>query len=356
MKIQFPKNIQQIGESPSDKRVYLEDYVATFLEQVYRHESGAGRTVSLYGRKEQADNMNCYFVYGAVLQEDTTEPEEQKNVFPAYQIIGEAYICREGEEPQRRLQEYGAGTEDRLLFLVGSEGNNLAVFLSKQEPVLLGGYYIFYEKNEMMQNILLEWYRESSKKKEVPDKDYAVREFRERYDGHREDLQRQKMMTVLYGVSLLLLMLCCITGISMMNQYDKMLQMEASIEHLALALQERELPETQTVLSDMVETAVLQEKSKEESMRQPEQSLQENDAQKETENSRLQETEQNIESETATVEPASEEIIYIVKQGDTLAAISKAYYGTIVKVQEICEKNQIEEPDNIFVGQKILLP
>ena len=47
---------------------------------------------------------------------------------------------------------------------------------------------------------------------------------------------------------------------------------------------------------------------------------------------------------------------YTVKKGDTLLEISIREYGTKSKVSAICELNKIKDPDNIKVGQKILLP
>lgn len=368
MKIQLPKNVQQIGESPSDQRVYLEDYVITFLEQLTKHNGQAETPVLLYGRREQENEQTCYFVYGAVIKEESMEPEKLQSVFPAYEMIGEAYVCREGEEPQRRAQRYEGSTAQRsLLFFIGDNQETLAVILSGQNKRQLNGYYIFYDKNEVMQNILLEWYRNAGDQKTETGKDYAVKEFRERYDGRQEEFHRRKLMTVLYTASLLLIMLCCITGISMMNQYDKMLRMEATIEHLAMAMEERELPEIQPVFSSAVEpetAAQWETEAQPEMPTQPEtEATPETLTQPETEitpETPIQpETESAPETQTQTKpeeETESEEQIYIVKEGDTLAAISKSYYGTIQKVTLICEKNQITEPDNIMVGQKILLP
>ena len=47
---------------------------------------------------------------------------------------------------------------------------------------------------------------------------------------------------------------------------------------------------------------------------------------------------------------------YIIKSGETLISISKAFYGDDSKVKEICDLNGIEDSDNIQVGQKIILP
>lgn len=47
---------------------------------------------------------------------------------------------------------------------------------------------------------------------------------------------------------------------------------------------------------------------------------------------------------------------YRIEKGDTLYTISQKMYGNTDKVKEICELNQIADPDNIKYGQKILLP
>ena len=47
---------------------------------------------------------------------------------------------------------------------------------------------------------------------------------------------------------------------------------------------------------------------------------------------------------------------YQIEKGDTLCNISIKLYGDASKVNEICEINKIDDPDNIKYGQKILLP
>ena len=47
---------------------------------------------------------------------------------------------------------------------------------------------------------------------------------------------------------------------------------------------------------------------------------------------------------------------YEIERGDTLYTISEEIYGDISKVQEICELNNISDPDDIRYGQKIILP
>ena len=47
---------------------------------------------------------------------------------------------------------------------------------------------------------------------------------------------------------------------------------------------------------------------------------------------------------------------YVVRKGDTLRTICFAFYGDYSHVDEICKWNNIEDPDNILYGQKLLLP
>ena len=47
---------------------------------------------------------------------------------------------------------------------------------------------------------------------------------------------------------------------------------------------------------------------------------------------------------------------YVVRRGDTLRTISFDIYGDYSRVDEICRWNNIEDPNNILYGQKLLLP
>lgn len=49
-------------------------------------------------------------------------------------------------------------------------------------------------------------------------------------------------------------------------------------------------------------------------------------------------------------------VSYTIQKGDTLTRISLRHYGTSARVREICDLNNIADPDDIYFGQKILLP
>lgn len=62
--------------------------------------------------------------------------------------------------------------------------------------------------------------------------------------------------------------------------------------------------------------------------------------------------------DTSAQPPAQDSVpqYYVVRKGDTLQTICFNVYGDYSHVEEICRWNNIENPDNILYGQKLLLP
>jgi nucleoid-associated protein YgaU len=61
----------------------------------------------------------------------------------------------------------------------------------------------------------------------------------------------------------------------------------------------------------------------------------------------------------APAEEVEEKVeFYVIQSGDTLSKIAKRYYGDAMKYPRIFEANRevIQDPDKIFVGQKIRIP
>ena len=63
---------------------------------------------------------------------------------------------------------------------------------------------------------------------------------------------------------------------------------------------------------------------------------------------------QQEEVETATNPEIMQE--YIIQRGDTMTSICKNKYGSIARLEEICQLNGIAPEDIIYAGQKIMLP
>lgn len=79
-------------------------------------------------------------------------------------------------------------------------------------------------------------------------------------------------------------------------------------------------------------------------------------ANEETDNS----TESTAASETAETMTESQQYLsqgyYIVQKGESLVGICKKIYQTTAMMDKLCEVNEIEDPDAIYAGQKLILP
>ena len=113
------------------------------------------------------------------------------------------------------------------------------------------------------------------------------------------------------------------------------------------------VPETEVTIEPSVTIVPTQislydpEKTQENTNENKQQQLPERDAQ-------VNQTE-NVQ-ETISAEISLKDKEYIIQRGDTLTSICKNLYGTISKIDEICELNEIEPEEFIYPGQKLLLP
>lgn len=63
-------------------------------------------------------------------------------------------------------------------------------------------------------------------------------------------------------------------------------------------------------------------------------------------------------AEASAPEPEEKVEYYVIESGDTLGKLAKKYYGNAMDYPRIFEANRevIEDPDKIYVGQKIRIP
>ncbi|MDO4334097.1 MAG: LysM domain-containing protein [Eubacteriales bacterium] len=118
--LQIPKNVMQIGEVNPHTKIYMEDYVHTFLERRKKAEEYLA-----FGKKEERGDVFYYLIYG--VEKKTDWDRGSFPYFKNYERIGtiEGPLERRVFKPVR-----GSGT-------------------------LLDGYFIFYEQNEDMQSYMI---------------------------------------------------------------------------------------------------------------------------------------------------------------------------------------------------------
>lgn len=364
MEGQFPKNVKQVGNVSDSPKIYVEDYVDTYLSQL--KEQGRESLVGafLLGKYEVIEEQDCVFVTGAVqmkeLDPESREPAvdkehlemarmESREYFHGQEVVG--WLLAVPGHPVSlssnmiRIHEKLFPGKHSLFILNDAEDDDAYFAYKFQELMQMGGHYIFYEKNPDMQNYMINERRQIGVTPSEVVEDRAAKNFRSTVREQREIKEQRRESRYVYLTSILLVIVVLAIGISTMNNYDKMNSVQSSIETLSSAMQKP----TENSEGQAMENTALQE--------EPEAGVQEGDSGSVPQNEEAQDAIQQMEPTVSTVqEDLNDGDYYIVQKGDTLDIISEKVYGTISETDAIRKMNGLEDGNLIFIGQKLLLP
>ena len=383
----LPKNTRQIGEENGEKRLYVEDYVVTYLNRL-ADEKDVARAILIGTVKER--NLYPYiFIDGAVEVEDYHMDEKQREEFEKKiemefgirKIMGWFFSSKEGpviynQEVLDTYHQFFAEENQVLLVSDPLEEELNAFFMEDEMLTEHPGYQIYYEKNLPMQNRLIEKNIGKSQEKGTENKDDAIHRFRELVKlkkTEKETEEEKKNGWLTYIASGFLVMTILALGVTIIYSYDRMKQVEQNLAILSNHVDSQkeyvtDQPESaEEVVSHIKDVTEETETMSLEDITVEEETLTgtafwNQTEQEKTEPETEMASEKNVVTETEpqdaqnTIGDASARASYTVKVGDTLAGISQMYYGTTEKVQEICNLNGITDEDPILPGQKILLP
>lgn len=157
--MELPKNITQIGESDHNCKIYVEDYVISYIKQLNQPAGDKEMAVALYGVRKEENDVSYLFFYGAckldflsrevrhLSQAQSQEIEKlRKRYFPDYQFLG--YRVLNGEMVEG--------------FHVCEQG--ICRYIN--------GYACFYEKNDQMLAYMLDTRKEEAAPEEVDQEKY----------------------------------------------------------------------------------------------------------------------------------------------------------------------------------------
>ena len=238
---------------------------------------------------------------------------------------------------------------DKVLFMMEPlEGESAFFGFDGNRFAKQSGYYIYYEKNEPMREFIMQKNTDQKQNSSNEKPDVVMANFRKILKEKKEQNERRKKQAVSYGMKITVALVLFVSAVALKNQADRIAVMEQQMneEQPEEAVEEassdkvlvEELPgnveeQPETVYEEPDDLPVTDEES------QPEE---------EPENS------QEPLEETAAEVPSYQE--YTVKAGDTLAKISRDFYGTDEKISEICSLNGITDDNYIQAGEIILLP
>lgn len=348
MERQFPKNVRQIGNVSDEPKIYVEDYVDTYLNQLKEKAAKEPVMAVLAGEIVTQEGQEVVYISGAVrVEEVKTEngklefdieasdraEELRKEHFPTCQTIGWCLIesgnlmGQEQEQEAARIHERFFAKANSI-FIHKDAVENEEVFYAYKfgELMQMGGHYIYYEKNPDMQNYMIHARRQIGVTPSEVVEDRAAKDFRSAIREQLEAKEHHQNSRFVYAASILLIVVVLAMGISTMNNYDKMEAVQTSLETLS-----------QTVTEPKQKTETLSGK----------------ESKKDTQS--VQKTGTVPEISTVQEQLGDEEYYEVVK-GDTLDRISEKVYGDASHVDAICRMNGLSDGNLIYIGQKLLLP
>lgn len=364
--IRRPKNIKQIGDVSSDKKIYIEDYAFTYINSIAYNNPSDSQAGVLLGENQTDGDEKCVFIKGIIKAKLGTEVEEKgvyfnesvwngiysdvEKYFPDLAVVGWfAAIPEVTPERMMKLKKIHldnfAGTMKTFYLIDTVEKEENFYLYENGELKKQKGYVCFYERNYEMQEYMLER-RERKSSEDGPDK--VMKSIRNIIREKEELHEQKKNARFMYGVSTFMVIVILVIGINLMNNYQKMKKFDKSISSLMVqmsgndtATQEEVVPVNKleggvypTEAETTSQTAVTSVVS--------------------TENVTVTAA-QPVEEQTVAA-TVNEVKTYTVKAGDTIMGICKKYYGDTSKCNEVIAYNNIKDENFLYIGQQIKLP
>ena len=367
----LPKNIRQMGESDPIVRLYMEDYVSTYLKRLYPSGNQTMRVGLLLGNVEYHEGIPYIFVDGAMEMEEVETDGEK--VLLSETIWKKAYQRIEDTFPKRTIQgwflcgnsgsqlsplnywkqhgQYFAGKNQLMYLNHGLEGDESVYIASEDGFYQLKGHCIYYERNQMMQ--------------------VSVR---------NRTLNAMGMLCGVLAVAVLA------GGVALVNNYTKMQKMESVLASVLPAnveswdkyqkMQEEEFvieevagkvfptePITKETDETMIAETMTGEKEETLILSTEQENISLNPEETTPEFVGMDKGEgqgDSFESQIAKIDyeaaAANGYRIYTVGEGETLYGICWKQYNGLEHLTEICRLNQLKNVDRILAGQKLILP
>lgn len=411
-KREIPKNVRQVGEVKGKTKIYIEDYITTFMKQISTRDDKP-KAMILYGDRQSDGDVTLMFVHGAILAECHEEAQERTTIFKEdvwkdvnqkaghffkeSSVLGWIYLRYDLSDfvaPPVINTHKQFFREDQQIYMeysVGERMENLYLF-QEGSMRLQSGYFVYYEQNEAMQNYMIT-VKQDEPEEIKPEVDKATKKFRNIVQEKKDEISRKQTMGMLYGTSVAMLLIVTIVGVTMLNNYEKMQNMEKVLYDISAQIVDEEAGagldtgKVEVVTEDAALVDATTQSPMEES--EPLSIRNEDDGQaaEPLNPDPLQETVSDnavqassllaVGAEPGGIQPESVQMpieetpvdpiiasqenirvpgIYCIEKGDTLAKISNKFYGNENMIDKICEVNGIENKNNIQYGVNIVLP
>lgn len=375
MEKSIPKNVRQIGNVSDCVKLYLEDYVDTFINQYCENEMDKPRALFLVGEIKK-ENQNSYVIVSGAIQmrdieianceislgDETWKKacEECKYFFEEKIIVGWCLIddgLRFKMTPNiNKVHEKMFKKKNRVMMMVNKVDREFNVYSYKfNELMRLQGHYIYYEKNPLMQEYMIAKRKENCVTPSEDFEDRATKNFRYLVNAKEEKGEKRLRTHLAGGALVAMIMVLSVIGAQTYNGINTLEEdayvfsgnsVEGNVEFdKGVSLEEEVLKEEEGTIKEISKQELVYIDTEAENV------VSGDSAEEET--GEMKELEEDRSSENIS---GSIKELYIVKEGDTLASISKQMYGTVLRVEEICEENGISKTEYIQIGQELIIP
>ncbi len=388
----IPRNIRQIGFVNGGCRIYIEDYVYTFLGRTASSEkvlgSKKGCVAVFTGEIKYQDGITYVFIRGAILAENmeaarehvdfsediwTDIHQEQEKYFPEQEIVGWFFAQPEvpvvGTEVFSRAHMKNFGAEKVLMILNPVEREDGFFCYENGELVRQKGYYIYYEKNPLMQAYMIEKNPDAQPEKPEETGEEAVKNIRKIIKEKKKQEPEERASFFSYAATVCLAAAVLAVGVNFYQDYQNAEKRKEEITQVSAVTKsekkETNITPTPSVIPSPAVTPTpdaLPEKQKDTENEHI--YKEEADVRKAWRRKKMEEKkkESYVENRGEHKKQEAEETVgnvhesYVIRPGDTLYQISVARYGSTDAIKEICRLNGITEQEIIYPGQVIVLP
>ena len=376
----LPKNIRQIGSPVGHTKVYIEDYVITFLNSLSMDKNTYVRGAILFGEKKTIEDDTIIYVKGAIegqnLELDLDETvfndevwreiyQQKDRLFPGLEVIGWALLrmgfsVRLNDKIKKTHFENFPG-EGKVLYMIDDLENEDAFYVYRgQDLARQSGYYIDYDKNPMMQEYLAER-REGMKESENYEKmmenmrdERLIRQFREKVSRKTKSSQRKGRFRTFSTAAAVAVMMIMGGTMYYYAQQDQSINfrevVNGAVNTMGKGVKEQVEDKSETTEKTKTVTKVLD--------------TQASTVEKKSTTAVKNTTAAQITTAKKTAATAAKKTNaskykyykYTVKKGETLVSISRKVYGTQKLVKRIREANALSNQNQIYPGQKLIIP
>ena len=244
--------------------------------------------------------------------------------------------------------------EEKVLYMIDDLENEDAFYVYRgQDLVRQSGYYIYYDKNPMMREYLAER-REGMQESENYEKmmenmrdERLIRQFREKVSRKTKSSQRKGRFRTFSTAAAVVVMMIMGGSMYYYAQQDQSINfrdvVNGAVNTMGKGVKDQVEDKSETTKEKTV-TKIL-------------------DTQASTENKKnTTKVKKTTEKSTAATSVKKTNVSkykyykYTVKKGETLVSISRKVYGTQKLVQRIKTANTLNDQNQIYPGQKLIIP